>query len=87
MTEKNINSKEDKDRALHDGIVSVPQGLVMNAHIGAEAYETMYQLSISDTDNFWAARAEEFLAWSKPWEEVNGSALVAERLNGLEVES
>ncbi|MCB1701180.1 MAG: acetate--CoA ligase [Pseudomonadales bacterium] len=41
-----------------------------DAHINAEQYQSMYQRSIKDRDNFWSEMAKEFLSWDKPWDRV-----------------
>ena len=41
-----------------------------DAHINAEQYQSMYQRSIKDRDNFWSEMAKEFQSWDKPWDRV-----------------
>lgn len=41
-----------------------------NVNITAEQYRTMYEQSIRDPDTFWAACANDFLTWKKPWQTV-----------------
>ncbi|MDH5737719.1 MAG: AMP-binding protein, partial [Gammaproteobacteria bacterium] len=41
------------------------------AWIDEEKYREMYTASIKDPENFWAAQANEFLHWDKPWQTVN----------------
>jgi acetyl-CoA synthetase len=41
-----------------------------HAFINREQYQALYQQSISEPENFWAAQATEFLDWSKPWDSV-----------------
>lgn len=33
-------------------------------------YRSMYALSITDPDNFWGEKANEFITWFKPWKKV-----------------
>ena len=40
------------------------------AHIDAATYDAMYKRSIDDSDGFWAEQADEFLTWSKKWDQV-----------------
>ncbi len=41
------------------------------SHINKEQYQAMYRQSVDDPDTFWAAEAEKFLTWTKPWERVS----------------
>ncbi|HVL01847.1 MAG TPA: acetate--CoA ligase, partial [Dongiaceae bacterium] len=41
-----------------------------NANITLEQYQRWYKESIEQPDTFWAARANEFLTWSKPFTQV-----------------
>ncbi len=50
-------------------IYPVPASLI-DAHINAEQYESMYKTSTEDSDNFWAQQATEYVTWSKPWFKV-----------------
>lgn len=40
-------------------------------HLDEQSYKDLYQLSVNDSDSFWAARAEEFIDWIKPWDKVS----------------
>jgi len=51
-------------------IYDVKPGIAARAHITAETYKTLYQLSIDEPDAFWAQQAEQFLVWSKRWDTV-----------------
>lgn len=42
-----------------------------DANITLEQYQAWYKESLEQPDQFWAARAEQFLSWSKPWSKVN----------------
>ena len=53
-----------------DAIHPIQQAWEERAHINNETYLAMYEQSISDPDAFWAARADEFLSWSKKWDTV-----------------
>jgi len=53
-----------------DRIYPVPAELAESAHINAERYKEMYERSIEDSDGFWAEKAEEFIDWFKPWDQV-----------------
>lgn len=39
--------------------------------LNEQQYQALYQHSITDPDSFWAAQAEQFLTWSKPWQHVS----------------
>ena len=41
-----------------------------NAWINQDRYQTMYQQSIENPDQFWAEQAAEFLQWETPWQTV-----------------
>ncbi len=42
-----------------------------NANMTLEQYQRWYQESITQPDQFWSARANEFLTWFKPWTAVH----------------
>lgn len=44
-----------------------------HAHIRNEQYLAMYDASINRSEEFWAQKADEFLAWSKPWSKITES--------------
>ncbi|MBT4245599.1 MAG: acetate--CoA ligase [Gammaproteobacteria bacterium] len=39
--------------------------------INAESYQSMYDYSISNPDEFWAEQADKFIDWEKKWERVS----------------
>ena len=39
--------------------------------ISAESYQSMYDYSISNPDEFWAEQAEKFIDWDKKWDKVS----------------
>ena len=51
-------------------IYQVPQSFSASAHINKSKYDSMYAESVNDPESFWAARAEEFVSWFKPWDRV-----------------
>lgn len=51
-------------------IYPVPAEIAERSHIDAEQYAEMYAQSIDDPDTFWAAQAESFIDWFKPWDSV-----------------
>jgi acetyl-CoA synthetase len=53
----------------------VPDTFKANAHIDPEKYQAMYRQSLDDPDTFWAAQAEEFLSWDRPFDSVGHSNL------------
>ncbi|MGC1509483.1 acetate--CoA ligase, partial [Ketobacter sp.] len=42
-----------------------------DANITEQQYQAWYKESLEQPDQFWAARAKQFLDWSKPWSSVN----------------
>ena len=48
----------------------IPSAFAQDAHIDAKQYREMYEQSVNDPAGFWAAQAEEFLDWDKPWDNV-----------------
>lgn len=55
---------------MSDKQYPVPAAVAADAHIDADAYARMYRESLDDPEKFWAARAQEFIDWSRPWERV-----------------
>ena len=53
-----------------DKLYPVPESFSSSAHIDAEKYQSMYQHSISDPENFWASQADEFVSWFTKWDKV-----------------
>ncbi len=53
-----------------DKTYPVPTEVAQAAHIDAATYDAMYKRSIDDADGFWAEKADEFLTWSKKWDQV-----------------
>ncbi len=53
-----------------DKIYEVDSDLSNKAHINKETYESLYKQSIKDPETFWADRANEFVDWFKPWDNV-----------------
>ncbi len=51
-------------------IYPVKPDIAARAHISADTYQSLYQQSIADPETFWAQQAQQFLQWSKPWDEV-----------------
>ena len=39
--------------------------------IDSETYESMYERSMNDPENFWAEQAETFIDWEKKWDKVS----------------
>ena len=52
-------------------VQTVPANFADSAHINRAQYDEMYQQSLNDADNFWAAQADAFLSWDKRWHTVN----------------
>jgi acetyl-CoA synthetase len=51
-------------------VYDVKPSVAANAHITADSYKSLYKQSIDHPETFWAAQAEQFLDWSKPWHKV-----------------
>ncbi len=62
-------------------VYPVPAAIAAKAHINAEQYEVMYKQSVESPDTFWAAQAEQFVTWFKPWEAVTDWSFDAENLH------
>ncbi|WP_295583536.1 acetate--CoA ligase [uncultured Lamprocystis sp.] len=62
-------------------VYPVPAAIAAKAHINAEKYEVMYKQSIENPDAFWAAQAEQFVSWFKPWDAVTDWSFDAENLH------
>ena len=39
--------------------------------IDAQKYESMYEQSMSQPDEFWADQADQFISWDKKWDKVS----------------
>jgi len=48
----------------------VPEAFARSAFVDRDAYQKLYRESLDDAEGFWAARAEEFLDWYEPWQNV-----------------
>ncbi|MEZ5479960.1 MAG: acetate--CoA ligase [Thiolinea sp.] len=48
----------------------VPAEFAAQANVNAEQYAAMYQRSVDDPAGFWGEQANEYLTWSKPFDEV-----------------
>lgn len=48
----------------------VPKDLAKEAFISKDQYDTLYQHSIQDPQNFWQEQAKHYLHWFKPWDTV-----------------
>lgn len=49
----------------------VPADFAAQANVSAEQYEAMYKQSIEDPAGFWAAQANDYLTWTKPFDAVS----------------
>ncbi len=49
-------------------IYPVKPEIAKNAHISAKTYQTLYQRSIDQPEQFWSEQATDFLQWEKPWD-------------------
>ena len=55
----------------NEKIYPVSAAAAAGAHVDEARYRAMYAESLADPDAFWAARAQEFVTWIKPWERVS----------------
>lgn len=53
-----------------DKIYPVPASVSSTSHIDAAKYDSMYQESIGDPEDFWAKQADIFVTWYKKWDNV-----------------
>jgi acetyl-CoA synthetase len=51
-------------------IYPVPPAFAETAHINHDQYESMYERSINNPDDFWAEQANAFVSWSRTWDTV-----------------
>lgn len=51
----------------------VPESLANSALINNDAYLSMYNASINSPETFWPEKANEFLSWFKPWDQLSES--------------
>ena len=56
-------------------IYAVPKEFENRTHIRNDQYLAMYDASINRPDEFWSQKADEFIAWFKPWNKVTKSNL------------
>ena len=55
---------------MTSNIYQVPKEFARKTWIDQQTYERMYAESVNQPEKFWAARAEEFLLWDEPWQQV-----------------
>lgn len=65
-------------------IYDVPPDIAARAHIDEALYQKMYEQSIKDSDRFWAAQAERFVDWFKPWDKVQDCDFSTARIRWYE---
>ncbi len=51
-------------------VYPVPADFAAQANVNRQQYETMYRQSVEDPAAFWAAQAEQYLSFFKPWDDV-----------------
>jgi len=54
----------------------VSEDAKQRAHLSIDQYQDLYQKSINAPETFWPEMANEFLTWSKPWEQLTESNLM-----------
>jgi acetyl-CoA synthetase len=52
-------------------VYAVAPAALARTHLTSEQYTAMYEQSLADPDGFWAAQAEEFVTWDRPWDRVS----------------
>ena len=53
----------------------VSENAKQRAHLSIDQYQDLYQKSIDAPEAFWPEMANEFLTWSKPWQQLTESNL------------
>ncbi len=51
-------------------VFDVPSALGNSAYISEAEYQRLYEWSVRQPEDFWAAQAKEFVTWFKPWSSV-----------------
>jgi acetyl-CoA synthetase len=51
-------------------VYPVPADFAAQANVNQQQYETMYRQSVEDPAAFWAEQAEQYVSFSKPWDDV-----------------
>ncbi len=54
----------------NETVYPVSAAALARTHLTREQYEELYRQSLADPDGFWAAQAQEFVSWFRPWERV-----------------
>jgi len=54
----------------NETVYPVSVAALARTHLTREQYEERYRQSLADPDGFWAAQAQEFVSWFRPWERV-----------------
>ena len=52
-------------------VFDIPQNIAARCLIDQTQYDAMYKQSIEEPDVFWSKQAEDFLEWTKPWNQVS----------------
>ncbi len=52
-------------------IYEIPNEIEVNAHIDSKLYNSLYDRSISNSDEFWSEQADKFLHWFEKWDSVS----------------
>lgn len=45
--------------------------MTITNYLNSVTYEKMQQAALHNSDQFWAAQAQQFITWDKPWEQVS----------------
>jgi len=51
-------------------VYPVPADFAAQANVNQQQYEAMYRQSVEDPATFWAEQANQYLSFSKPWDDV-----------------
>ena len=54
-------------------VYPVQNEAISHAHIRNDQYLAMYDASINRPEEFWSQKADEFLSWSKNWDQISES--------------
>jgi len=55
---------------MNQKVYPVTAEAAAQAHLNNDQYLEMYQRSVEDPEGFWAAQAEQFISWMRPWQTV-----------------
>lgn len=57
-------------------MIEILEKFQQDANLTAEQYQTLYERSLENPDEFWGEQAERFLNWDTPWNHVSNCNLL-----------